>query len=117
MQSEAGIFQALVERQGMESDRARVVAAKITSADPEILEAAERWAASGVFPDLPVVEGHSPLTLSKELRPSQVFTLLMELRLHPREGLHWLRRERSLSSAGLLRRGADDSKRWKPVRD
>ena len=96
------ICQALIGQQGLEPGEALPIVDRVMSADADIRSSAECWARSGVFPDAPVIEGYSPLTLGQELRPSQVFTLLIELRSNPQGALHWLRRRRALSSARLI---------------
>lgn len=82
----ARLAEAFIERQEMDPEKARALAAKIFAGDQDIRDAALEWADSGQMGDQPVIEEETPASLAARLpKPSLVFTALTALRTNPAE--------------------------------
>lgn len=88
---------AFSARQGLDRRTSQQIAERIAGAGFDILEAALTWAQTGSMPNRPILAGETPDSLSRRLRPSQVFTALVALRENPS------------TAADLLRHSPDDS--------
>lgn len=84
---------AFSQVQGLGLGESRSIARQLAS-DPDIAEAAEEWARTGKFPEKPTIEGRTPASLSSEFIPTEVFTMLRELRLRPELVERWFRYDR-----------------------
>ena len=85
-------------------DRAVKIAAEVLAANSDVAEAARTWSRSGVMPDAPEVEGHTPSSLAEDYLPSQVFTVLAVL-AHDPKMTPMLRRLPKLAAAGAVEKG------------
>jgi hypothetical protein len=82
----------IAAEQDVSIERGRELATRIHAADSDIWDAAVEWAKSGAMPATPSVEGYSPATLGDRYLPSQVFTILIGLRIAPARARESLKR-------------------------
>lgn len=81
------ITAALIERQGVDQDKASGLGVRIAS-DEEIAAAALSWAETGILGAEPVIAGQTPSSLSQILdKPSVIFSAMLALRANPEAAL------------------------------
>ena len=83
------IAQALTKAQEIEPTEAERLATDVAR-NRVALVVAEYWMSSKDFPVEPDVGGLTPLALSKNVRPSQVLSMVLWLQTDPGKALEWV---------------------------